>query len=113
MGFSNVLVLLVLNRRNWTKRLPVLVAFMAEMWVLDRTIRIPKMAYHLLRDRVAVHPLPGDETTLLALNRRAVIAALHRAIVCRTAIVIADVRDARGVTTAGQTARQTARQTRP
>lgn len=74
-GFIFAVVLTGLHRPDWHKKLPILMLFIACLWVLDRIIRASRMLYNLVNNHATFYPLPGGGTRLL-LKKPSVQAAL-------------------------------------
>lgn len=64
-AFVTVVVLTGLHRPEWAKKLPVVMLFIASMWIVDRVIRATRMLVNALNNRVTLCPLPGGATRLL------------------------------------------------
>ncbi|KAH8658311.1 ferric reductase NAD binding domain-containing protein [Xylariales sp. PMI_506] len=64
-GFISAVVLTGLHRPDWAKKLPVVMLFIACLWITDRIIRATRILFNSLNNRVTFHPLPDGATRLL------------------------------------------------
>ncbi|CCF44721.1 hypothetical protein CH063_03411 [Colletotrichum higginsianum] len=65
VGFVAAVVLTSLHRPNWAKKLPVLMLFIATLWVADRVLRAARITYNLVNNTATFYSLPGGGTRLL------------------------------------------------
>ncbi|UPL02511.1 hypothetical protein LCI18_013445 [Fusarium solani-melongenae] len=65
IAFMLTLVLLALHRPDWKKKVPVVVVFIACIWVADRIIRGVRLLYNLTNNSATIESLPGGGTRLI------------------------------------------------
>ena len=65
MGFCAMLAFTYFHRPNWFKKLPIVVLFMASLWIFDRGVRGARTVYHMVNNQVTLHPLPDGATRVI------------------------------------------------
>lgn len=78
-GFILAVVLTGFHRPDWAKKLPIVMLFIACMWVLDRIIRTVRMSCNLLNNHTTLYPLPdgGTRVYLKKPSTKAVLPGSH------------------------------------
>ncbi|RSL59537.1 hypothetical protein CEP54_007254 [Fusarium duplospermum] len=64
-GFVMTIILAVLHRPLWAKKLPIVMLFTAGLWVIDRALRTSRLSWNIVNNQALCYPLPGGGTRLL------------------------------------------------
>lgn len=64
-GFVMTIILAVLHRPLWAKKLPIVMLFTAGLWAIDRTLRTSRLSWNVVNNHALCYPLPGGGIRLL------------------------------------------------
>ncbi|KAL2670214.1 hypothetical protein Neosp_014681 [[Neocosmospora] mangrovei] len=64
-GFVMTIILAILHRPLWAKKLPIVMLFTAGLWVMDRALRTSRLSWNVVNNQALCYPLPGGGTRLL------------------------------------------------
>ncbi|RMJ17588.1 hypothetical protein BHE90_015319 [Fusarium euwallaceae] len=64
-SFVMTVILAVLHRPLWAKKLPIVMLFTAGLWAIDRALRTSRLSWNVINNQALCYPLPGGGTRLL------------------------------------------------